>query len=218
MGKYRAIIWDIDGTLLDTLSDIVESVNVTMRAISLPEHTREKVRDCVGNGITRLIELTVPGGKQHPRFEEIEAFFVDHYGRNSRNLTLPYDGLLPLLQSCADAGVRMGIVSNKGDRIVKELAELYFPGMNGVAIGASAGVRMKPEPDTVFEAMRILGAEKETTVYIGDSEVDVKTAKNAGLDCIAVDWGFRDQEILREAGASIILHTPQELAAYLAME
>lgn len=217
MGKYRSIIWDMDGTLLDTLSDIVESVNATMRAFSLPEHTRNTVRDSVGNGITRLVELTVPGGNQHPQFEEIEAFFVDHYGRNSRNLTLPYDGLLPLLHSCADAGVRMGIVSNKGDRIVKDLAELYFPGLIGVATGASVGVRIKPQPDMVFEAMRVLGAEKETTVYIGDSEVDVKTALNAGLDCIAVDWGFRDKEVLREAGATIILHTSQELAEYLAV-
>ena len=111
----------------------------------------------------------------------------------------------------------MGIVSNKGDRIVKDLAELYFPGLIGVATGASVGVRIKPQPDMVFEAMRVLGAEKETTVYIGDSEVDVKTALNAGLDCIAVDWGFRDKEVLREAGATIILHTPQELAEYLAV-
>ncbi len=215
MQKYRSIIWDMDGTLLDTLSDIVESVNATMRAFSLPEHTRNKVRDSVGNGITRLVELTVPGGKLHAQFEKIEVFFVEHYGRNSRNLTLPYDGLLPLLQSCADAGVRMGIVSNKGDHIVKELAKLYFPGLIGVAIGASAGVRLKPEPDMVYEAMRVLGTEKETTVYIGDSEVDVKTALNAGLDCVAVDWGFRDKEILRNAGAMVILHTPQELAEYL---
>ncbi len=213
--RYQNIIWDMDGTLLDTLEDILESVNQTMRAFSLPEKTKTDVRNSVGNGIGRLVELCIPDGKDHPQFDTIAAYFLDHYSKNSRNKTKLYDGLDDLLEKCAQSGIRMGIVSNKGDAIVKELSELYFHGLIPVAIGAIAGRRMKPQPDAVFEAMRELGAQKEDTVYIGDSEVDVATAMNAGLDCIAVDWGFRDTDVLVKAGADVILHTPEELCAYL---
>ena len=213
--RYQNIIWDMDGTLLDTLADVLESVNQTMRVFSLPERTREDVRNFVGNGIVRFVELCVPGGRQHPQFDEITAFFSDHYAKNSRNKTKPYDGLNELLRKCVNSGVRIGIVSNKGDDIVKELSELYFHGLIRVAIGELPGRRMKPEPDAVFEAMLELGANQQDTVYIGDSEVDVATAKNAGLDCIAVDWGFRDTDVLIKAGADVILHTPNELCAYL---
>jgi phosphoglycolate phosphatase len=213
--RYQNIIWDMDGTLLDTLADVLESVNHTMRVFSLPERTREDVRKFVGNGIVRFVELCVPDGRQHPQFDEIAAYFSEYYGKNSRNKTKPYDGLNELLRECVSRGARMGIVSNKDDDIVQELSELHFNGLIKVAIGELPNRRMKPQPDAVFEAMRELGAQQENTVYIGDSEVDVATAMNAGVDCIAVDWGFRDTDVLQKAGADVILHTPEELCAYL---
>lgn len=215
MSKYKAIIWDMDGTLLDTLDDLKDSMNAALTEFGLPQRTRDEIRSSVGNGIMRLVELSVPGGKEHSQFEEIFSFFKEHYGKNCRNKTKAYDGLEKLLPELKAGGLRMAIVSNKIDSAVKELAGIYFGETIDVAIGETIGNRKKPYPDMVIEAMRILNAESGDTVYIGDSEVDLKTAKNSGLDCISVSWGFRSKQELQALGAKTIVDKPEELADFL---
>jgi len=163
------------------------------------------------------MKRAVPAGSDHPEFENIFAFFKAHYKTNCNNKTKIYDGLQPVLKKLAADGYKMAIVSNKVDFAVKELNSLYFSDFISIAIGEAEekGIRKKPCPDTVFKAMELLGAEKETTVYIGDSEVDIKTAENAGLDCITVLWGFRDREELEKNGGRTFVSTPDELLEYL---
>lgn len=215
MGNQKTIVWDMDGTLLDTLDDLSDSVNATLTAFHLPGKEKDEVRSYVGNGIARLIELSVPGGKSHPQFEEILSFFQKRYAKNSRNKTKPYDGLIKVLLELKTLGYQMAIVSNKADPIVKELAQLYFGGIIEVATGESAQMNKKPSPDTVFEAMRVLHADKKMTIYIGDSEVDIATAENAGIDCLSVTWGFRDKSYLQNAGAKHLIDRPEEIPDYL---
>ncbi len=215
MMNYNTIIWDMDGTLLDTLDDLTDSVNAAMAEFHLPIRTRNEIRSFIGNGINRLLELSIPGGKQNPNFEEILSFFKICYAKNSSNKTKPYIGLDKALPELKSRGYRMAIVSNKIDSAVKELSELFFKGTMDAAIGNSENLRRKPSPDEVFEAMHILGAEKESSVYIGDTEVDIETAKNAGIDCICVSWGYRDRQELLAHGARAIVDTPEELVELL---
>jgi len=217
MSKYNTIIWDMDGTLLDTLDDLTDSVNAALTEFHLPVRTRDEIRRFVGNGVRRLVERSVPDGRQQAQFEEIFSFFKNHYAINCRNKTKPYDGLEKVLPEFKAQGFKMAIVSNKIDFAVKELAELYFGNTINVAIGDTEGKRNKPYPDMVFEAMHLLGAQTETTVYIGDTEVDMETAENAGLSCISVSWGFRDRQELKAIGAKLIVDTPKELAGVLAV-
>jgi phosphoglycolate phosphatase len=211
MRKYDTIIWDMDGTLLDTLDDLADSVNAALTEYQLPVRTRDEIRSFIGNGINRLLELSVPGGKEHPRFEEILSFFKDYYKGNSSNKTKPYAGLDKLLPELKKRGYRMAIVSNKIDSAVKTLTEQFFKGLMAAAIGNSEGLRRKPFPDEVLEALRIMGEEKASAVYIGDTEVDIETAKNAGVDCICVSWGYRSKQELLAQGAELIIDTPEAL-------
>ncbi len=215
MGKYNTIIWDMDGTLLDTLDDLADSVNEALAEFRLPIRTRDEIRSFIGNGVARLIELSVPEGKQHPQYEEILTFFKSCYKRNCRNKTKPFDGLDKMLQELGNRGYRMAIVSNKADPAVKELARLYFGDTISVALGDAEGFRRKPYPDTVFKAIRLLEADKASAIYIGDTEVDIATAKNAGIDCICVTWGYRSRSELQAAGAKLIADSPDELAEIL---
>ena len=201
----------MDGTLLDTLDDLTDSVNAALTEFRLPVRTRDEIRRFVGNGVLRLVERSVPEGPQQPQFKEIFSFFKSHYATNCRNKTRPYDGLEKALPELKAHGYRMAIVSNKIDSAVKELAELYFGDTINIAIGDTEGKRNKPYPDMVYDAMSLLDAKQESTVYIGDTEVDMATAKNAGLDCISVSWGFRDKQELQEIGAKLIVDTPEEL-------
>jgi len=216
MRKYNTIIWDMDGTLLDTLDDLTDSVNEALKEFGLPIRTRSEIRGFVGNGVLRLVELSVPGGKQHNQFEAIFSFFKSHYATNCRNKTKPYDGLVDLVNELKSHGYRMAIVSNKIDSAVKELAEIYFKDSIEVAIGDSEGLRRKPYPDKVIAALSLMDANQESTVYIGDTEVDIATAENSGIDYICVSWGFRDRQDLQAAGARLIVDAPNELARVLA--
>lgn len=211
----KAIIFDLDGTLLDTLEDLKNGVNAALREYHLPQRTLEEVRRFVGNGVRNLILQAVPGGAEHPDFEEILLFFQTYYKAHCKEYTGPYQGIPEVLKELADQGILMAIVSNKFDTAVKELNEEHFGTYIRAAIGELPNVARKPAPDMVYQALDILGVEKSQAVYIGDSEVDVQTAKNAGLSCIAVTWGFRDEEILRECGAESIVHTPEELLTFL---
>ena len=211
MKEIKTCIWDLDGTLLDTLEDLADSVNHTLRAFSLPEKTREQIRSYVGNGARRLIALSIPDGEINESFDEIFTEFQSYYREHCRIKTKPYDGVLPLLEKLNSLGFKQSIVSNKPDAATKKLASDYFGGLVHDAVGEKPPIPRKPAKDMVELAMENLGANKESTVYIGDSEVDILTAKNAGLRCISVSWGFRTKDELISQGAQTICSSVSEL-------
>lgn len=197
--KATTVLFDLDGTLLDTLDDMADALNRTMDRFSLPRRTRMEVRSFVGNGARRLIELAV--GADHPALETILADYKADYDENYLVKTAPYPGIMDLLDTLRKNGCKIGIVSNKPDSTVQQLGEALFQGKADICVGEKAGIRRKPAPDTVLSAMEALGAQPEETVYVGDSEVDIMTAKAANVPCISVTWGFRDRDVLEAAGA-----------------
>lgn len=218
MKKYETVIFDLDGTLLDTLEDLYNAVNYALRRNGMPSRTIEEVREFVGNGVKRLMELSVPGGVLNPRFGEALETFRDYYGAHCNDNTRAYDGVLQLLKELKSGGYRLAIVSNKPDSAVKDLNRIYFQDFVEAAIGEKEGVAKKPSPDTVFAALKELSMPSESAVYIGDSDVDILTAKNAGLPCISVLWGFRDKEILDAAGGTQFAGKPAEIRKFLVKE
>lgn len=211
MKEYETYIFDLDGTLLATLEDLAASTNYALRAYQLPERTLNEVRMFVGNGVRRLIERAVPGGAQHPLFEDVLDTFRKHYMEHSEDNTRPYDGIMDMLQQLRQQGKRVAVVSNKFYDATVALCEHYFGNLVEVAIGEREGIRKKPAPDTVLEALRQLGVSKEGAVYVGDSDVDLATARNSGLPCISVLWGFRDREFLMAHGANTFISRPEEI-------
>ena len=215
MKRYDTVIFDLDGTLLDTLEDLADALNTALRRHGYPERTIEEVRAFVGNGVRRLVRLAVPGGEEAPDFEEILEDFKIWYAAHADVKTRPYAGIIGMLEALQDAGVKMAIVSNKFDAAVKALNAKYFGSRIPVAIGENeaAGIRKKPAPDSVFEAMRQLGADPERTLYVGDSEVDHETSRQAGIDLLLVSWGFRDRKLLESFECAGIADTPEEIIA-----
>ena len=187
------------------------SVNVTMNHVGYPRRTMDEVRRFVGNGAAKLIERCMPAGAEDPRYPAALEFYRAYYDAHAQIKTGPYPGIPELLNQLSREGVRLAVVSNKPDEAVRALTERYFPGVFPVAIGNRDGWATKPAPDSVYEAMRLLGARRESTVYVGDSDVDVDTARNAGLDSIIVTWGFRDEDFLRAHGAQHLAHNTDEL-------
>ena len=209
--RYQTAIFDMDGTILETLEDMCASVNVTMDHVGYPRRTMDEVRRFVGNGAAKLIERCMPAGAEDPRYPAALEFYRAYYDAHAQIKTGPYPGIPELLNQLSREGVRLAVVSNKPDEAVRALTERYFPGVFPVAIGNRDGWATKPAPDSVYEAMRLLGARRESTVYVGDSDVDVDTARNAGLDSIIVTWGFRDEDCLRAHGAQHLAHNADEL-------
>lgn len=212
---YQAILFDLDGTLLDTLDDLRDACSYALGAVGEPPRTREEVRRFVGNGLGKLMERAIPGGREHPRFQEALAVLQRYYEQHNQVKTRPYEGVLPLLEALKREGYALAIVSNKPDASVKALSALYFGGLVSVAIGERENVRRKPAPDTALEALRLLGADKSAALYVGDSEVDVETARNAGLPCLSVTWGFRERDTLEAAGATAFAGTPEDVLAFV---
>ncbi len=213
--KIRTLVFDLDGTLLYTLGDLTSSVNHALQTYNCPQKTEAEIASYLGNGIAALVELAVPGGRENPDFDAIFSTFRAYYEEHMADTTRPYDGIGELLQTLHDAGYQLAIVSNKFDAAVKELAEKFFP-LIKVAVGESPAVAKKPAPDTVIAALDQLGATAESSLYIGDSEVDIQTAKNSGLPCLSVTWGFRTEEALRRHGGVVFAHTPAEVPALIA--
>lgn len=210
---YKAAIFDMDGTLLNTLDDLAASTNAALAAHGMPLRTTDEVRRFVGNGIPNLIRRAVPAGTDEATQRAVFDTFCAHYAVHDADATAPYPGIIGLLEHLRAQGVLCAVVSNKGDFAVQALVEHYFDGLFGFAVGEREGIRRKPAPDTVFAALKALGVEPGEAVYVGDSEVDVATAQASGLDCIAVTWGFRSVECLLEAGATTLVSTADELAA-----
>ena len=209
--RYQTAIFDMDGTILETLEDMWASVNVTMDHVGYPRRTMDEVRRFVGNGAAKLIERCMPAGAEDPKYPAALEFYRAYYDAHAQIKTGPYPGIPELLNKLSREGVRLAVVSNKPDEAVRALTERYFPGVFPVAIGNRDGWATKPAPDSVYEAMRLLGARRESTVYVGDSDVDVDTARNAGLDSVIVTWGFRDEDFLRAHGAQHLAHNADEL-------
>lgn len=209
--RYQTAIFDMDGTILETLEDMCASVNVTMDHVGYPRRTMDEVRHFVGNGAAKLIERCMPAGAEDPRYPAALEFYRAYYDAHAQIKTGPYPGIPELLNQLSREGVRLAVVSNKPDEAVRALTERYFPSVFPVAIGNRDGWATKPAPDSVYEAMRLLGARRESTVYVGDSDVDVDTARNAGLDSVIVTWGFRDEDFLRAHGAQHLAHNADEL-------
>ena len=213
MITYSTYIFDLDGTLLDTLGDLAASVNYALRTHGMPEHSIDDVRRFVGNGVRLLMERAIPDGEKNPDFEATFATFRQYYMQHSLDTTRPYEGIPETLAELKARGCHLAVVSNKMMAATQELIRHFFPDTISVAIGENeaAGIRKKPAPDTVFEALRQLGVGKEGAVYVGDSDVDIQTAANAGLPCISVLWGFRDRDFLIQHGAETFASVPSEL-------
>lgn len=211
--NYQTYIFDLDGTLLDTLGDLAASTNYALRKHGMPEHSIDDIRFFVGNGVRLLMERAVPNGAANPEFEATFATFKEHYTLHSLDTTRPYDGVLEMLTGLKDRGCHIAVVSNKMMSATEELCKHFFQDTVEVAIGEheSAGIRKKPAPDTVFTALNKLGVGKEGAVYVGDSDVDIQTAVNAGIPCISVLWGFRNREFLLRHGAASLISSPLEL-------
>lgn len=207
----RTVIFDLDGTLLNTLDDLADSTNAALCACGYPPRTVEEVRRFVGNGVRLLIERAVPAGTTGEETDRCFQLFREQYDKRMCCKTRPYEGILPLLEALHAQGVQCAVVSNKYDGAVRQLARQYFGGLIDVAVGERAGVRRKPAPDSVLEVLRQLGTEPATALYAGDSDVDVQTAHNAGLRCVGVTWGFRSRSVLEQAGADFIVDRPAQL-------
>lgn len=213
--KYALAVFDMDGTILDTLDDLTNTLNMSLRETGMTERTKDEVRSFVGNGVGKLLERAVPRDSSAEERAALAEAFKRNYAAHCADLTGPYDGVPELIAQLKASGMKTAVVSNKVDFAVQALAERYFGGLFDVAVGEREGVRRKPAPDSVNEVMRTLGIPRAGTVYIGDSDVDADTAKNAGVDFIGVEWGFRSREVLLSHGATLIARDAAELGKLL---
>ena len=211
MKTYDTIIFDLDGTLLNTIEDLADSVNYALSRAGCPGRTLTEIRSLVGNGAGHLLELCLPGGKNNPQYDQCLLDFRQYYSANMKNKTLPYPAIMELVQQLSQEDYKMAVVSNKFDPAVKALICYYFGDYIKVAIGESENTARKPAPDSVFKALAELGSSADKAIYVGDSEVDIKTAKNAGLVGVSVTWGFKGREFLEANGAKYIIDKPEEL-------
>lgn len=213
--KYETILFDMDGTILDTLEDLKDAVNFVMRQNNEPEHSLEEIRSFVGNGMKKLMIRSIPGGEENPTFEKQFKEYQEYYPPHSKIKTKPYDGILEFMEECKRRGVKLAVVSNKQQPAVTELAAYYFKDYFDAAVGDGEGRKVKPAPDAPFEAMKRIDADPKTTLYVGDSDVDAQTAKNAGLDCVLVTWGFRERALLEQQKHIAIIDSVEELYRFI---
>lgn len=211
MKEFDTYVFDLDGTLLETLNDLAASTNYALRTNNFPEHTVEEVRMFVGNGVKKLIERAIPNRLENPKFNTVLDSFRQHYLEHNLDTTNPYKGIPELLKELKARGKKLAIVSNKFYAATQDLAHHFFPDTIEIAIGERDDIKKKPAPDTVLEALRQLGVSKDGAVYIGDSDVDIMTAKNCGIPCVSVLWGFRDKDFLIKHGGNIFIEHPNEL-------
>lgn len=207
----KTVIFDLDGTLLYTLEDLAESTNFALESFNYSRCSLSQIRSYVGDGVQKLMERAIPLGSENPDFQQCLETFKSHYKKNMYNKTRPYEGVIKLLDILKKQGVKTAVVSNKFDSAVKELCEHYFDRKIDIAVGESDSIRKKPSPDGLFEVMKKLGSEPKDCLYIGDSEVDILTAKNACIPCISVNWGYKDENFLKFHGAEVIVSSCDEL-------
>lgn len=218
MKKYDTVIFDMDGTLLNTIEDIADGVNYILKKYDYPERTFDEIRSFVGNGSARLMEQSLPRGYSNPDFEKCLNEYKQYYLENNNNKTSPYEGIMELLEELTLKNYKIAIVSNKNDDNIKDLNNIYFGEYIKTAIGESNDIKRKPAADMLYYAIEQLKSNIENSVYIGDSEVDIYTAKNANIPCVSVCWGFRDKEFLKKQGAEYLIDEPHELFEFLGEE
>ncbi len=209
--KYKAVIFDMDGTILNTLEDLKNATNYSLKKFGMPERSFEEVRMFVGNGIRKLVERAVPAGTSAEKIDEVLDAFLKYYEAHSADNTSSYPGIYELVENLKKAGIKTAVSTNKADEPAQELGKEYFNGIFDLIVGQREGLRTKPAPDSVNEILRILNIQKQDAVYVGDSDVDVQTAKNSGLDFIGVSWGFRGREFLEKNGAKNIVDSAGEI-------
>lgn len=208
-------VFDLDGTLLNTLEDLADAVNNSLAQFGMPQRTIEEVRNYVGNGIRLLIERSVPNGTDLPVIDNVFECFKKYYQEHCNDNTKAYDGIIDMLKELKQSGIKLAVLSNKAQNAVTKLCDIYFDNLLDITFGAREGIAKKPAPDALLECAAIADIALEDIAYIGDSDVDVLTARNAGVDCIAVSWGFRDKGVLIKAGADKIADNIQVLKAEL---
>ena len=213
--KYKLAIFDMDGTILDTLVDLAEAVNYALRKAGLPERSLQEVRSYLGNGMLRLIRLAAPEDASAELLAELKETFTEYYKAHCSAHTRPYDGIVELIEELRSQGVKTAVVSNKPDFGVQLLVQDYFPTSFDAAVGERIGIAKKPAPDSVNEVLRLLDISREEAVYIGDSEVDIETARNAGMTGVIVTWGFRDEDYLLSLKPDALVHDIKELRSEL---
>lgn len=214
--RYQLVIFDLDGTILDTLQDLYLSVNHALQQNQLPSRSIQEIRQFVGNGIRKLIERSVPEELSDlSRIDQVHRDFKAHYQAHCADHTAPYGQIPEIIRTLRDAGIRTAVVSNKADSAVQSLCETYFPGLFDSIAGEKNGIRRKPAPDSVLAVLEDLRIAPEHAVYVGDSDVDIETAQNAGIPCISVTWGFRDPDFLREHHVQTLITEPAELLGLL---
>lgn len=209
--KYNTYIFDLDGTLLDTLQDLANAVNHAMREMNYPERTVDEVRRFIGNGIRMLIKRAAPQDISVEDYEKTLAVFTAYYLDHIADFTKPYDGIAEVIKTLKSKGCKVAVVSNKADEAAKKVVKDYFGDIFDMVVGKMDRFPSKPEPDSVLYVIETLGADKDKCIYSGDSEVDVQTAHNAGLPCVGVTWGNRDVSELIAAGAEYIAEKPNEI-------
>ena len=216
----KLVIFDLDGTLLNTLEDLADSTNYALKTLGFPPRTIDEVRNFVGNGVAKLIERAIRKGRENEKFEECLEIFKKNYAQNMNNKTMPYDGIINLLKNLKSKNYKIAVVSNKFDAAVKGLCRKYFPDLIDAAIGENEklGIRKKPAPDTVNQVLKEFQIMNTQAVYVGDSEVDIQTAENANMKCISVVWGFKDRDFLSKHNARIIVNSPEEILTILENE
>ncbi|MBR4858334.1 MAG: HAD family hydrolase [Clostridia bacterium] len=209
--EIKAVLFDLDGTLTDTLDDLTSSVNFALSELGFPRRSRDEVRSFVGNGVRRLINLSVPCGTSETLSEKCLNVFKAHYEKTSCVNTKPYDGINEVLETLKNRGIKTAVVTNKVHWAAEDIVNRFFGMLIDMTVGQIDGVAQKPAPDGIFSVLERMNVAKENAVYVGDSEVDCITARNAGIPCIGVTWGFRDRKILEENGAEFIVSEPQEI-------
>jgi phosphoglycolate phosphatase len=215
--ETKILIFDLDGTLLNTLKDLQNSTNYALKQFNYQSWDIKNIRNFVGNGVAKLIERAIPNGKNNPNFEKCLEIFKKDYSKNMYNNTCPYIGIIDMLKLAKTKGLKIAVVSNKFDTAVKNLCERYFPNLIDYAAGENEaeGIKKKPAPDTILKVLNNFKLLNSEGIYIGDSDVDIQTAKNCEMKCISVTWGFRDLEFLKNNGATKIIDTPNEIFKYL---
>lgn len=214
--SYELAIFDMDGTILDTLDDLMASLNFALKTHGYPPRTRQQVRAAIGDGVRMLVTRSLPGPVSQEELERVLATFTQHYALNCANVTRPYAGIIPLLEGLRAGGVLTAVVSNKTHSAVVELCDRYFTGLFDVAVGNRPGLARKPSPDSVNLVLQQLNVSASSSVYLGDTEVDLATAKAAGMGCIACAWGFRGRQQLESLGARHVIDQPSQARALIA--
>lgn len=215
MKFYDTFIFDLDGTLLDTIGDLTNAVNYALKNYDYPQKTISQIKSYVGDGIPKLIERAIPQGLENKNYSDALKLFSDYYNSHLTDCTHIYDDIITVFEKLKEKNCKIAIVSNKSDKYVKILSEYFFKNYVDIAIGESENIRKKPSSDMADYALSKLSKTTDTSVYIGDSEVDILTANNSSLPCISVSWGFRSKEFLEKNGANIIIDSPLELLKYI---